>query len=64
MWSPRTQNVELGRYARQVREQQRWLDAKRPKSPNDVFYDAKESLPVVQKRISIVEKSEGKERRR
>ena len=28
-----------------------------PKSPNDVFYDAKESLPAVQKRISIVEKS-------
>ncbi|CAL6285935.1 unnamed protein product [Bathycoccus prasinos] len=60
MWSPRTQNVELGRYAMQVREQQRGrLDATAasPKSPNDVFYDAKESLPVVQKRISIVEKS-------
>ncbi|CAL6279302.1 unnamed protein product [Bathycoccus prasinos] len=60
MWSPRTQNVELGRYAMQVREQQRGrmdATAASPKSPNDVFYDAKESLPVVQKRISIVEKS-------
>ncbi|CAL6282562.1 unnamed protein product [Bathycoccus prasinos] len=60
MWSPRTQNVELGRDAMQVREQQRGrmdATAASPKSPNDVFYDAKESLPVVQKRISIVEKS-------
>ena len=60
MWSPRTQNVELGRYAMQVREQQRGrmdATAASPKSPNDVFYDAKESLPAVQKRISIVEKS-------
>ena len=44
----------------QVREQQRGrmdATAASPKSPNDVFYDAKESLPAVQKRISIVEKS-------
>jgi kinesin family protein 2/24 len=52
MWSPRTQNVELGRYAQQQQQQQ-----PSPKSPNDVFYDAKESLPAVQNRVSLVEKS-------
>ena len=53
MWSPRTQNVELRKYAAAGREK----TTASPKSPNDVFYDAKETLPAVQSRMSIMEKS-------
>ena len=52
MWSPRTQNVELRKYAAAGRRRRRL----KPKSPNDVFYDAKETLPAVQSRMSIMEK--------
>ena len=48
MWSPRTQNVELRKKTEKTTAS--------PKSPNDVFYDAKETLPAVQSRMSIMEK--------
>ena len=56
MWSPRTQNVELRKYSAAAGTGE---DDGLPslKSPNDVFYDAKETLPAVQSRMSIIDKS-------